>query len=178
MPRPGPKPHATEPREGFTGVGLVVRPHGIRGEVRVHAFAPGAPNLQPGRSVLMSNAWFDILDVRQTKGAWLVAFDGVETREEAETLRGELIELPDDQIERDAPDSYFLYELIGLRVETEDGTNLGTLTEVLQPGANDVYAVRGPLGEILIPAIGEVILSIDLASGLIRVRPLPGLLPS
>ncbi|WP_416223925.1 ribosome maturation factor RimM [Tepidiforma sp.] len=85
-------------------------------------------------------------------------------------------ETPDADVLRDDPESYFIHELIGLRVETVAGEYLGTLVEVLQPGANDVYVVAGPRGEILLPAIAQVITEIDLALQRMRITPLPGLL--
>ena len=86
---------------------------------------------------------------------------GVETAEAAAALRGE----------------YYLHEIVGLAVEAEDGRALGQIQEVLRTGANDVYVVAGPLGELLIPAIADVVRSIDVTAGRVIVRPLPGLLP-
>jgi 16S rRNA processing protein RimM len=185
MPRPrrrrppaaeaAPRP-PLEPREGHTAIGIVGRPHGIRGEVRVDAFAPSAPNLQPGRRVFIDGFPYEIDALRPARGVWLVALSGLTSRNAAEELRGALIEIPDEEVERETPDSYFLHELIGLRVETGAGELLGTIAEVLQPGANDVYVVRGPRGEILVPAIRDVVTSIDIAGGLVRIDPPPGLL--
>lgn len=84
--------------------------------------------------------------------------------------------MPDGDVLRDDDDSYFLHELIGLRVLTVDGEDLGELTEVLQPGGNDVYVVTGNGREVLIPAIGPVVQSIDLAAKRVTITPLPGLL--
>jgi len=61
-------------------------------------------------------------------------------------------------------------------VRTATGEDLGELVEVMQPGANDVYVVRGPRGEILVPAIGEVVTSIDLPAGIMVITPLAGML--
>jgi 16S rRNA processing protein RimM len=70
-----------------------------------------------------------------------------------------------------------VHDIVGLTVEAEDGRRLGQIQEVLRTGANDVYVVAGPLGELLIPAIADVVQSIDLEAGRVVVRPLPGLLP-
>lgn len=91
-------------------------------------------------------------------------------------LRGEILELPDRLIRRNDEESYFLHELVGLLVETEDGIAVGTIREILQPGANDVYVVDTPGGEVLIPAIADVVRSIDLKAGKIVIVPLAGML--
>ncbi len=175
-PRGGPRRVLPEPSEGHTAVGLVLRPHGLKGELRVQTFSPDAPNLQRGRWVTIRGERRRIVASREDRGAWLVLLGGSGGRTEAEALRGALIEVPDKDVRRSDSDSYFVHELIGLRVETSSGEHLGQLTEVLQPGANDVYVVRGGRGEVLIPAIEEVIDRIDVQEGVMVITPLPGLL--
>lgn len=169
-------PPQDEPREGYTAVGRVARSHGLRGELRVSAFAAGAPNLRPGSHPLLGGVAMEITSARPSGDAWIVAVDAVHDRTSAERFKGQLLELPDSEIVRVAEDSYFFHELIGLRVVTAEGENLGRVTEVLQPGANDVYVVEGPRGEVLVPAIADVVLSIDLPVGVMTITPLPGLL--
>ena len=72
---------------------------------------------------------------------------------------------------------YYLYQLIGVQVETEDGEGLGQVVDVIETGANDVYVVRGPRGEVLLPAIGDVVLDLDLESKRMVVHLLAGLVP-
>jgi 16S rRNA processing protein RimM len=165
-----------EPREGFLAVGLVRRAHGLHGELRVEAFVPGAPRLQPGRTIYLRGLPFRVAGIRPERDTWLVALEGIDMREDADALTGTLIEVPEAEVERDAPDALFLHEIVGLRVELEDGTVLGEVTDVLQPGANDVYVVNGNSGELLIPAISDVVQSIDVDEGRIVVRAIPGLL--
>lgn len=165
-----------EPSEGHTAVGLVLRSHGLKGEVRVQAFSPDAPNLQRGRWVTIRGERHRIAGAREDRGAWLLLLSGIGDRTGADSLRGALLEVPDKDVRRSDSDSYFVHELIGLRVETSAGEDLGKLTEVLQPGANDVYVVRGPRGEVLIPAIEGVIDAIDVKGGVMVITPLPGLL--
>jgi 16S rRNA processing protein RimM len=148
----------------------------LLGEMRVQAFAPGAPNLQPGRSVYLAGARHSVRRAREDRGQWILQVEGIETREAAAELRGTLIEALDSEVERDDPESYFLHELVGLEVVTAEGERLGRITEVMQPGGNDVYVVEGPRGELLIPAIGDVVASIDVPTGLMTITPLPGLL--
>lgn len=165
-----------EPREGFTGVGVVIRPHGIRGEVRVTAFNPEALNLQSGRHVHTGDVRRRIQRARADRGHWILQLEGVGDRDAAEALRGVLLECPDTALKRGDPDAFYVHELIGLRVETVDGRDLGRIVDVLTTGANDVYVVRGEHGEALIPAIGQVISAVDVRAGLMTITPLPGLL--
>ena len=113
---------------------------------------------------------------RPDQEAWILKLDGINDRGEVEALRGELLETPDAEVLRDDDESYFVHELIGLRVVTAEGREIGTLSEVMQPGSNDVYVVKSPHGEVLVPAIGEVVREISLASGRIVITPLPGML--
>lgn len=165
-----------EPRQGFTAVGRVLRPHGIRGEIRVQSFSESAVNLRPGKFVYLDGVRRRVDRARHDRGAWILRLRGLTTRNDVEGFRGALLEVPDDEVERESEDSYFLHELIGLRVVTKDGEELGDVVDVLQPGANDVYVVQGPRGEVLVPAIGDVIEQIDVAGGVIVITPLPGML--
>lgn len=164
-----------EPREGFTAIGRVLRPHGLSGEARVQAFNPAAPNLVPGTRVSIGGAELSIEAVRPANDSFIVAFKDVGQREDIEKLRGWLIEVPDASIEPEEG-AYFVHDLIGLTVVTNDGEDLGVVVDVLQPGANDVYVVDGPHGELLLPAIGEVIQEIDVSTRRMVITLLPGLL--
>lgn len=157
-------------------MGRVIRPHGIDGELRVYVFEPGAPNLQRGRSVTIAGEIRKIIRLREDRGDLLIGFEGITDRDAAMTLRGEILELPDRLVRRNDEDSYFLHELVGLLVETEGGEAVGNIREILQPGANDVYVVDTPSGEVLIPAIADVVRSIDLQARKIVIVPLAGML--
>lgn len=164
-----------EPRDGYTGLGIVLRPHGLRGEVRVQAFNPEAPHMQQGARVWIQEIGWTVNRCRPDRGAWVLALEGITSRSQAEELRSELIEAPDEMIGR-AEGEHFVHDLIGMEVVTDDGYVVGRVTDVLQPGANDVYVVDGERGEVLIPVIEEVVRSVDEGSRRIFITPLPGLL--
>lgn len=153
-----------------------MRPHALRGELRVAAFSPTARNLQRGRPVHLAGIRRVILRARQDRDGWILKLEGLQDRTEIETLRGELLETPDREVIRDDDDSFFVHELIGLNVVTSAGRALGTIADVLQTGAADVYVVRGDGGELLVPAIGQVVQSISLAERSVVITPLPGML--
>lgn len=117
-----------------------------------------------------------IVGARPGKGAWLLRLSGVSSLEAADALRGLLLEVPDAAVEREDADSFFVHELVGLSVVTDAGEDLGKLVEVLTTGSADVYVARGPKGDVLFPAIGDVVREIDLAAGRMVITPMPGML--
>jgi 16S rRNA processing protein RimM len=153
-----------------------LRPHALRGEIRVAAFSATARNLQRGRPVYLGGERRTVEQARPDQDQWILKLSGLTGRTAAESFRGELIEAADGDVLRDDDESYFVHELIGLRVVTEDGRELGTVVEVITTGANDVYVAAGEGGEVLVPAIGEVVQRIDVSAGVIAITPLPGML--
>lgn len=172
--RPQPQPQL-EPREGYLALGKILRAHGLRGELRVEPFTPGAPNLQRGKRVAIAGRDYRVVMARFDRQAWILELSGLADRNAAEALRGLLVEAPEGDVPRDDSDSYFFHELIGLRVVSDDGEALGVLAEIIDTGANDVWVARGPRGEVLFPARAEVVEEVDLAAGVVRVRLLEGL---
>ena len=152
------------------------RAHGIRGELRVSAFNPGAPNLQRGRRVYLGGARYTVLRARPDRDAWILQLSGLTDRNAAEQFSGQLVEAAETDVRRNDADSYFIHEIVGLKVVTADGRELGTITDVLQTTANDVYVATLDGRELLIPAIGEVVQAIDPLAGILRITPLPGML--
>ena len=161
-----------EPRAGYTAVGRVLRPHALKGEVRISPFSPTARNLQRGRAVYLGGIKRVVLRARLDREAWILELEGLKDRAQVEALRGELLETPDAEVIRDDDESFFVHELIGLRVLAEDGSEIGVVKDVLQSGAADVYVVKTPAGELLLPAIADVISSISLRDGAIIITPL------
>ena len=106
----------------------------------------------------------------------LLRFEDITDREAAAQLRGadlevlksEALELPEGE--------YFWHEVIGLRVETPAGEALGSVSDIIETGANDVYVVHGERGEILVPAIKDVVKAIDPPAGRMLIEPMPGML--
>lgn len=145
--------------------------------MRVLAYSPSARNIQRGRPVYLEGVRRTVERARADQDHWILKLSGIADRTTVERLRGELLEAADNDVLRDDDESYFVHELIGLRVVvTATAEELGTVADVLQTGANDVYVVHGPGGELLIPAIAEVIDRVDVSGGVVSITPLPGLL--
>ena len=105
----------------------------------------------------------------------LVRFEGIESRTDAEALRGADLTISRGEAKPLPEGQHYRFELVGLRAETPRGERIGEVTEVFTTGANDVIVVRGERGEILIPMIPGVIVSVDVAGGSITMDPPPGL---
>jgi 16S rRNA processing protein RimM len=103
--------------------------------------------------------------------------EGIEDRNAADALRGLTISVPYDSLETLPEDEYYWEDLIGLAVVTEDGKPLGKIESIFPTGSNDVYVCREEGREILLPAIAEVIRSVDIRAGTVVVRLLKGMEP-
>ena len=137
-------------------------------------FNPDIPNLQPDGEVYLLGQLRRIERVRWDRGRVLLRLEGLERRSDVEDTRGALLEVAEGDLVRE-PDAHLVYEIVGLEVVTEEGRSLGKVSEVLSTGANDVYVVKGPSGETLIPAIASVVQAIDVAGGMLRITNQPGL---
>lgn len=158
-------------------VARIVAAHGIRGEVSAYPETDFPERLRAGREVYVAGVaaarWSRIAAVRTGKPPkLLLRLDGVDDRDAAEALRGAELQVAAADLPPLPEGRYYLHQIVGLRVLTEDGRELGKVDDVLQNAANDVYVV----GQYLIPALREVVREVDLAGGRMVVRPLPGLL--
>lgn len=116
--------------------------------------------------------------IRYHKDWILLKLAGSDSRQAAEAFRGRWLFVPEAEAIPLAEDEYFLYQLIGLAVYSEAGEHLGKISQVIETGANNVFEVQGPRGELLIPDTQEVVREINLEAGRITIHLLPGLLPT
>jgi 16S rRNA processing protein RimM len=117
--------------------------------------------------------------MRMHKDYGLLKLADVPDRSQAEFLRGLFVMIALDQAIPLEDDEVYLFQLIGMRVQTEDNTLLGEITDVIETGANDVYIIHSPdYGEVLIPITEETLLDTDPEAGMVTVRLPDGLLPS
>ncbi len=169
--------NSTEPR--FLVIGQVGKPHGVRGAVRV------VPHTDmPERYTWLEEIYVGEVQpqpvpveyVRFHKNWVLLKLEGYDSRNEVEILRGQLLQVREDQAIPLEENEYFLFELIGLRVNSDDGEYLGELVQVIETGANNVFVLKGSRGEILIPDTADVMQEIDFEKRQMTVHLLPGLL--
>jgi 16S rRNA processing protein RimM len=173
----------SESQKSYIAVGQVVGPHGIRGEVKVEPLTDFPERFRKGAVVYLGSATdaqdvvpAEITAARPHQGRWLVLFAQIKDRNAAEALRDRYLLIPEADAMPLGEHENYAHDLIGLEVVTNDGEVLGRLAEILFTPANDVYIVRGPRGEVLIPATRDVVLSVDLPSHRMTVALPEGLL--
>ena len=172
---------ASEAREAGSAdriaVGRINSTWGLRGHVKVTPLTSNPARLQPGAVVLVRGEPTRILDVATPRGYPCIVFEGYEDATAADVLRGTLIELAEEELPALPEGEYYVHDLVGLAVVDAEGEAIGELAEVLRTGANDVYLVRREgARDLLVPAIPDVILEVDLTGARMRVELLPGLL--
>ncbi len=179
----GDEPRSRLPTEGGGEpilVGSIARAHGLTGEVVVDSFSEVPERFAPGSvltAVAPSGKRFPVtVTASRPFGArLLVRFEGVVTRTDAEALHSVDLKIDRSQVAPRPEGRLYRFELVGLEVKTRSGESLGSVADLFATGSNDVYVVRGPRGEILLPGLPGVILEIDLERGVMTVEPPPGL---
>ncbi len=163
-------------------IGRIARAHGVRGELRVEVLTELPERLTWLERVYLSRDPDDeepeavtVTNVRFHKGQALVTLTGTTSREAAEELRSSYLLVPIAEAIPLEEDEYYYYQLEGLEVVSDEGERLGTIREVLETGANQVFVVDGPAGELLLPNTEEVVLEVDLEAGRMTVHLLAGL---
>ncbi len=161
-------------------VGKVVGLHGVRGEVKLLPYDDEDlftyRKLLPVRGGVPCRP-LTVERARRHKGLYILKLRGIDSRDEAAELLGRELHVNRSEVPEPAEGEYFSSDLIGSEVFTEEGRALGKITKIFSTGSNDVFEVRGAHGEVLIPVIEDVIISIDLSHKRVTVRLLEGLLP-
>ena len=154
----------------YIEAGEIVTTHGVRGEVKVLCWLDAPEMLCEFNRCRIAGKDYKMESVRVQKTCNLVKLSGIETMEDAQKLRGKVLELYREDIDDDV---IFAAELIGVEVYA-DGENIGTIQEVLDYPGNAVYVVRGE-HEYMIPAVKQFILSTDMANNVMQVRLIEGM---
>ena len=167
--------------ENLLRVGVITSAHGVRGEVKVFPTTDDNSRFKTLKHVLMDTGKekipLEIEHVKFFKNMVILKFKGFDNKNDVEMWRQRDLLITRDQAVELAPDENFIADLIGLTAVTDEGVVLGTLTDVLQTGANDVYCVKMENGkELLLPAIKDCILNVDLEKQEMLVHVLDGLL--
>jgi 16S rRNA processing protein RimM len=162
-------------------VGRITKSVGIKGEVRVAMLTDS-----PDRFTSLKAIWcgaeeksatrYSILSMRIERSAVVLKFKEIESRTTADELRGRYLFVDEKQKVAPPKGSYFIHDIIGMKVETEAGEEVGSVRDVMELPANDVWVVTSGTKELLIPAIKEVIRSVDVQGRRVVIRPLEGML--
>lgn len=165
------------PQIPFLEAGQIVGTHGVRGELRVQPWCDSAEQFAGFKTLYWDKDGTKSVKIkaRAHKNMALVQIDGVDTMDAAAALRGRMLYVSRRDI-RLPKGHHLVQDLIGLCVKDADtGESYGTLTDVSQTGANAVYHMRTPKGEVLIPAIPSIVISIDTVADVMTIRPMKGL---
>ncbi len=162
-------------------VGVVTAPFGIRGEMKVHLETDFPERFKRLKQVSLqvnesSSGIYQVYSSRLHKGQALLKLEGIDSIEQADPFRGALVRIRMEDAQPLPSGEYYIHDLIGCSVISDTGLHLGVLTGVLRGAANDVYVVGEGKTELLLPAISQVILQVDLAEKRIIISPSPGLL--
>lgn len=167
--------------EDLLQVGIITSTHGVRGEVKVYPTTDDPRRFHRLKEVVLDTGReklnLEIEGVKFFKQFVILKFKGLDNINDIEKYRQKSLYVTRKNAVRLQRDEYFIADLIGLKVQDEDGKELGTVKDVIETGANDVYEVEMADGKsLLLPAIKQCILNVDVENGTMQVHVLEGLL--
>jgi 16S rRNA processing protein RimM len=163
-------------------VGKIVRTHGLRGALKIFPYGETLGLQKAGAKLYLYAAaatgriGLTLAHLRVQGRHWVAQFSEIGDVDAAQRILDQEVFVPEALLPLAAEGEYYHYQLIGLRVETAAGEEIGMLRGVIETGSNDVYVIGHASGEILIPALAEVILEVDLQGGRMIIEPPEGLL--
>lgn len=161
---------------GFITVGRIITTQGVRGKLKLEVTTDFPQRFEPSGRVYIDRQAAGIESVEWRKGTAIIKLDTINGLEEAKKMVGKMIEVDESQLWPLSEGQYYHFQIIGLEVWTTRGELLGKVSQVLNTPSNDNYVVSGTNEEILIPAIEDVIVSIEPDKGYITIEPIEGLL--
>lgn len=158
-------------------VGRILGPHGLKGEVKVEILTDFPERFGLLETVYLGEELSPVVieGQRFNKNRIILKLPGCDDREGAGKLRGQFIHVPVEEAMPLGDGEYYLYEILGLEVWTEEGEYLGCVEDILFTGSNDVYVVKNGDREVLIPALSDVVTEVDTDRGRLTVRLMEGL---
>lgn len=171
--------------EKWFNVGKIVNTHGIKGEVRIISKTDFADKrYKPGNTLFLfldgSKAPIElqVKTHRTHKNFDLLTFEGYENVNEVEKFKNGVLKVPESQLGALDEGEFYFHEIVGCNVFTVDGEEIGKITEILTPGANDVWVIKPKNGtrDILIPYIEQIVKKVDVKEQIILIQPMEGLL--
>ncbi len=163
-------------KKEFIEIGQIVNTHGLKGEVKVDPWCNSPEFMCQFKKVYLKDGTvLEITKSRVQKNCVLVKIKGVDSIEQADTMRKTVLYINRNDVSLDEGE-YFIQDIIGCEIHDVDSNEFyGTVTDVLETGANDVYEIKKDGKIYLVPVIDDVIISTDIDSGIIKIRPMKGL---
>ena len=165
----------------YLEIGQIVNTFGIKGMVKVNPFTDDIKRFDKLKTIYIENKKgrkeYEIEEVKYHKDMVLIKLKGIETPEEANLLRQSFLLIDRDKQEPLEEGTYYIVDLLGLEVYTDENELLGTIQDIFNTGSNDIYVVKNELGkQILLPGISDVIKKVDLENKRIIVHLIQGLI--
>ena len=166
--------------EQLLQVGIISSTHGVRGEVKVFPTTDDVKRFKKLKKVILDTGRehlpLEVESVKFFKQFAIVKFKGIDNINDIEKYKGKSLLVDRENAVKLRKDEYFIADMIGLQVYTEDGEAFGTMKDVLETGANDVYIIDSiHYGEVLIPAIKQCILNVDIENQKMTIHLMEGL---
>ena len=166
--------------EQFLQVGVISSTHGVRGEVKVFPTTDDAQRFKKLKKVILDTGRehmpLEVEGVKFFKQFAILKFKGIDNINDIEKYKGRSLLVDRDNAVKLKKDEYFIADMIGLSVFTDDGEEFGVMKDVLETGANDVYIIESPKhGEVLVPAIKQCILDVDIENSKMVIHLMEGL---
>jgi 16S rRNA processing protein RimM len=167
-------------RRDLLPIGRVIKPHGVKGKMKVKYFGDNPKTFSSYRELIIINPegrlqTYQVLGVVPQQSQLIVQLKGIERAEEVQPLTGREIFVNRESLPDLAEGEYYWADLLGMDVLTEEGKQIGRVKEIFSTGAHDVFIVEGKKGEIFLPAVENVIKSIDCEKGIMKVHSRGGL---
>lgn len=166
--------------EKLLQVGIISSTHGVRGEVKVFPTTDDVKRFKKLKNVILDTGReqlpLEVESVKFFKQFAILKFKGYDNINDIEKYKGKSLFVDRENAVKLRKDEYFIADMIGLQVFTDDGKEFGTMREVLETGANDVYIIDSKEhGEVLVPAIKQCILEVDIEGGKMVIHLMEGL---
>ena len=166
--------------DDFFTIGLIIGARGIKGDVKIKPLTDHVDRFNDLQSIQLRQSGnisvHNISSVRYMKNLVIIGLEGIETRNDAERLIGSELIVSRDQLITLEENEFFWFDLLGMDVVTTSGNSIGTIVDIIEGSANDVYVVRNNDAEHLIPAVRQCIVSVDIQNKSMIIAPIPGLL--
>jgi 16S rRNA processing protein RimM len=160
----------------FITIGQIMAPWGVKGQLKVKIITDFPERFSPSSTVYINRQPMTIKSTIWHKDKAIISLDDVSSVAEAKRLQGQPIEIHRSQLKTLPQGRYYHFQFIGLEVWTSQGEHLGSISKILTTAGNDIYVVNGTRGEILIPAVEDVIKSVELDKGRLVIEAIEGLL--
>ena len=161
----------------YIEIGKIVNTYGIKGQLKIDPYTDNIKRFEKLKKIYINEKEYLIENVKYIKNIVILKLQGINTIEQAEEYRNLYMYIDRKDAIKLPKDTYFIRDLIGIEVYTNDGEKLGIIDDIFKTGSNDVYVVRNSLGkQILLPAISSVIEKIDLENKKVTVNLIKGLI--